>query len=255
MKKFTLLATIFIFLVTLSGCMKMNLKMTIHNDKSMDVEIIEAVPKEVVEEGKAEKELEWIKKNAKPGTNYELYEDDRYKGFKADFKVDSIDTLIKENDDETTMSEVANQEGTMVKFFTIEKVSDGEIYTAVLENDATKDYGDMSELSEDERKVLETLDMKMTVVLPVKPISHNATTVSEDGKTLTWDLTKFTEDITFSFKLKKKTAWIIPVAIISTCAIAVILYAIIKAGRTDEVVMPNNEDENLPVEEKQEEKE
>lgn len=255
MKKFTLLATIFIILVTLSGCMKMNLKMTIHNDKSMDVEIIEAVPKEITEEGKVEEELEWIKKNAKPGTNYELYEDDRYKGFKADFKVDSIDTLIKEDADETTMSEVANQDGTMAKIFTVEKVSDGEIYTAVFENDATDDYGDTSELSEDARKVLETLDMKMTVVLPVKPISHNATTVSEDGKTLTWDLTKVTDDVTFSFKLQKKTDWIIPVAIISTCVIAVVLYAIIKAGRTDEVIMPNTEEENLPEEEKQENKE
>ena len=255
MKKFTLLATIFIFLVTLSGCMKMNLKMTVHSDKSMDVEIIEAVSKEFAEEGEVENQLEVIKKGAQPGTNYELYEDDRYKGLKADFKVDSIDTLVKEDNDETVMSEVANQDGTMSKIFTVEKVSDGEIYTAIFENDATSDYGDTSQLSEDERKVLETLDMKMTVVLPVKPISHNATTVSEDGKTLTWDLTKVTDDITFSFKLQKKTAWIIPVAIISTCVIAVVLYAIIRAGRTDEVVMPNTEEENLEKEEEQKDKE
>ena len=45
-------------------------------------------------------------------------------------------------------------------------------------------------------------DIKFIVTLPNKPISHNATTVSEDGKTLTWDLAdKDTQNIQFEFSL------------------------------------------------------
>ena len=42
-------------------------------------------------------------------------------------------------------------------------------------------------------------DMTLSIKLPVKPTSNNATKVSDDGMTLTWDLTKAT-DIEFEFE-------------------------------------------------------
>jgi|GEM_PF-6285036 len=44
--------------------------------------------------------------------------------------------------------------------------------------------------------------MEFVVTLPVDPISHNATSVSEDGRTLTWNLLSLgSENINFSFEM------------------------------------------------------
>lgn len=58
------------------------------------------------------------------------------------------------------------------------------------------------------------LDMKFTVKLPYKAISNNATTVSNDGKELNWDLTKANEikNLEFQFVLYNTTNIIILVA-------------------------------------------
>ena len=48
-------------------------------------------------------------------------------------------------------------------------------------------------------------DMTLSIKLPVKPISNNATKVSDDGMTLTWDLTKAT-DIDFEFEFDSSAA-------------------------------------------------
>ena len=47
-------------------------------------------------------------------------------------------------------------------------------------------------------------DLEYKVTLPEKPISSNATTVSEDGKTLTWKMTyRKKNSVQYEFKLGK----------------------------------------------------
>lgn len=64
--------------------------------------------------------------------------------------------------------------------------------------------------------------MKYTLELPAKPSKHNATSVSEDGKTLTWDLTTFgpNEKISAEFDLPSRYVfiWI-------TCGAAMLIIA------------------------------
>ena len=47
-------------------------------------------------------------------------------------------------------------------------------------------------------------DLEYKVTLPEKPISSNATSVSEDGKTLTWKMTyRKKNSVQYEFKLRK----------------------------------------------------
>ena len=47
-------------------------------------------------------------------------------------------------------------------------------------------------------------DLEYKVTLPEKPISSNATSVSEDGKTLTWKMTyRKKNSVLYEFKLGK----------------------------------------------------
>ena len=47
-------------------------------------------------------------------------------------------------------------------------------------------------------------DLEYKVTLPEKPISSNATSVSEDGKTLTWKMTyRKKNSVQYEFKLGK----------------------------------------------------
>ena len=45
------------------------------------------------------------------------------------------------------------------------------------------------------------MDLSLVVNLPNKPISHNATNVSNDGKSLTWNLATQQEDVELTFAL------------------------------------------------------
>jgi hypothetical protein len=54
------------------------------------------------------------------------------------------------------------------------------------------------------------ISIKLVVELPNKSISNNATDVSKDGKTLTWNITKST-DIDFSFKFEKNNYMVIAI--------------------------------------------
>ena len=53
----------------------------------------------------------------------------------------------------------------------------------------------------DYTQYLSQMDLSLVVNLPNKPISHNATNVSNDGKSLTWNLATQQEDVELTFAL------------------------------------------------------
>ena len=53
----------------------------------------------------------------------------------------------------------------------------------------------------DYTEALNSMEMNLTVNLPNKPISHNATSVSNNGKSLTWNLVAQQEDVELTFAL------------------------------------------------------
>ena len=68
-------------------------------------------------------------------------------------------------------------------------------------------------------------DITFTVTLPNKPISHNADSVSEDGKTLTWELTTNSQE-TIDFEFNFSSFPLIPV-IIGAAALLIIIIVVI----------------------------
>ncbi len=62
-------------------------------------------------------------------------------------------------------------------------------------------------------------DVKYIVNLPTKAISNNATEVSENGKTLTWDLTQDIGTISYEFAFSNNTVMYIIIGILVVCAI------------------------------------
>ncbi len=65
------------------------------------------------------------------------------------------------------------------------------------------------------------------VTLPTKAINHNATTISEDGKTLTWDLTTPISTISYEFAFANNTILYIiigGVAVVILLGIGIFLY-------------------------------
>jgi len=103
----------------------------------------------------------------------------------ANFKFDSNDNTLNDDEESTTDAVVDGDEG-----------SSG----ASIEGDT----GDLSQMGE---AMSSTLDLKFIVKLPDKPISDNATSKSEDGRELTWKLnTNQTDNIKFEFELNNSGA-------------------------------------------------
>ena len=193
MKKFLLLCCC---VLLLSGCgIKANYVAVINKDKSMDVNIIMAYDDEFIEtmlsfesgsEGDVEytEEQKWqfIEESFSEEEDFESkgysksrYDQDGYKGYSYTVKINNIDEVTgdAEKYDIFGSSENINE----TKMFK----KDGNNYVANIEFESNEEVesGESYNLG---------LDFKYIVTLPNKPISHNATSVSEDGKTLTWDL-------------------------------------------------------------------
>lgn len=101
------------------------------------------------------------------------YENEEYKGLTFTKTFSSIDDLVS-SDANLNFNKLTNTED--IKMFT----NDNGVYSLKL----------FYERSEDEQEISSYMDFKFIVTLPNKPINHNATSISEDEKTLTWDITK-----------------------------------------------------------------
>lgn len=113
-------------------------------------------------------------------------------------KITSIDEVSSSNN--ITVNLVSILEGTKVNEFFTKK---GDTYEANFtwasdtnSNEGTFDLIDIKELQG-------YITYNYEVTLPNKPIKHNANKVSEDGKTLTWELTNTSDNnINYSFSFK-----------------------------------------------------
>ncbi len=113
------------------------------------------------------------------------YETDEYKGMVFTKTFSSIDDLVSD-DAYLNFNKLTNTED--IKMFT--------------NNDGVYSLKMYYEGSEDESSINSYMDFKLIITLPDEPIQNNATTVSEDGRTLTWDLTKLTsKDFILDFKI------------------------------------------------------
>ena len=239
MKKYLIIILSSVLLVT--GCVRQNINMEINNDKSMNLSVILAVDTEFFNEEDGNVNFSDYKEL---GLSSEEYIDGTFKGYRYTKKIDSIDKISKSGDvtyelsklfeekleDSTLFSTTSNLFGSNYKAkFTynsdslndMNQTEDGSVDDS-LDADVDIDTDtDMDTENMDISNYLTNFDLKYVITLPSKSISNNATTVSEDGRTLTWDLTKSdVSNIEFEFEIKNN---IILYAIIGGAALILII--------------------------------
>ena len=125
------------------------------------------------------------------------YDKDGFKGFVYTKEVGSLDEVTKESAKErVNITESLTEEGNVENVVLFTK--SGDTYKSNMKLDMA------SEADSEQTKQLEeygaVIDMSFIVELPTKPISSNADSTENDGKTLKWNMTS-AKNLEFEFKL------------------------------------------------------
>ena len=204
MKKYLRLLVVSVLLIGLTGCVSLDTNVVINKDKSMKFSMKEEIDLSSMtgDEGDEnstvsdETDIEALKTK---GYTVEEYDNEGVKGYKISKKFTSID-------------EATAKDGTETPFIVEKWLDDGNDSNMFSLKDGV--YSANWIMAEDDKKAEEMegvsseflnnlINITYTITLPNKPLSHNATSVSEDGKTLTY-LVKYDENqkmntIKFSF--------------------------------------------------------
>lgn len=236
-KIFILLFTI----VLLTGCVKYDANMEISKDKSMQLSIIYAVDEDLMQGGMLVDDKQ--KSNLiDQGFVVTDYADDMYKGIKLEKSVQNIDTISTTEDTKYSLSSMidTSEEKERKEMFKIERGFFKNKYIAIFEFDQSNSDSNDGIISESQEEMdfelqsaLDNLDLGFRVTIPEKPLSNNATTTENDGKTLIWDLGKnLTTDITFEFELYNMTNIYITIGGIILIVMLIILIIIIRIKKS-----------------------
>ena len=187
MKKISCLLLLFALVACLTGCMRFHTTFTIKKNGKMDVSLLYAMidmsQYSDDESGSSGLTDEQVKEYEKDGWSVKDYTDDGYKGFiiaKDDVSIAELNAMMNKTAENT------NQGG---KF---ELTKDGLVYHLTWQ---IYDNTDKSSMSQVAPYITQSGGyMKFTLNLPSKPVSSNATSTSDNGKTLEWDLLKLDED-------------------------------------------------------------
>jgi len=150
--------------------------------------------------------LEKNKPEEQEGIEVSRYEKNGYYGYQMTYEIENIDDVSTKEKLYTTLFEDLIQDNENNSSNSQKKMmfqKDGDIYSANIKLNETSDNNINANLS------MVGLSLKYTVTLPTKPIEHNADTVSDDGKTLSWNISSLSEkndSIEYSFKLKDAVA-------------------------------------------------
>ncbi len=190
----------------LTGCIRMNVDINIKKNGKADVTILYAVQEALQESGTGslidDDEAEQYKKD---GWTVNDYSDDNYTGYtltKTDVDLSKSD-LLEDSDVNLTKK--------------------GSLYVLDLKLLSEEDMDGMKESA----SMIKSMggSFTVTLTLPKEPVKHNATSVSNEGKTLKWDLLKMDPDDTIhvEFKLANYTFLFVIAAAVLIAAAAVLL--------------------------------
>lgn len=172
-KTLKLFLPIMLMLFILTGCVSINYEITLKEDGTGTVAYIYGIEKSYLEEMETsgEEMTEEMKKNAKSnGYTIESYSDDQIEGFKATKAIKDLSEMSLE--EAFGKEYITDSENNKIK---LEKKGNKTIFSQNAIIDLTKVDSSMA-------------TMKYTIKLPEKVGENNAQEVSEDGKTLTWNL-------------------------------------------------------------------
>ncbi len=181
MRKLWTVILMFFCVTCLTGCMRFNTTVKVKSNGKADITMRYAVSTEFSEEdlsGYMSMPEEEMKKMQEEGWECSEYSEDSYMGYefvKRDVSFEELAGSFNDAGDGTTIN---------ADDFTITK--NGFNYTIdwkVFEDDDISDISSYKSYFD-----MAGGYMNFVLELPVKPLNSNATTISENGKTLTWDL-------------------------------------------------------------------
>ena len=254
MKKAKSFVLLMIMAFLFTGCVKFNTNIEIKKNKSMDMAVIYAVNSSLLSymdnEGKIlsdddKKELE------DEGFTIENYSDDTFTGYKLLKNVKNIDDVSAANDINYSISGLLDDyNANDKKMFKVEKGLFKNTYYANIKFDASDSNLDDNDPSSDKdfdindnnfddgyglpemdfsnmAGLAGNMDLSFKVDLPYKAISNNASSVDNDAKTLTWNLSATNaSNIEFSFYLYNWNTILVLGGIVMATIILVVLLAL-----------------------------
>lgn len=140
--------------------------------------------------------LEDNKPEEQEGLEISRYEKNSYYGYQLTYEIPNIDNVSSDSDVKYVIISDLDSEAKNDKTYPLMFKKDKDTYYANFtpyEADGNNE-GSISMIN---------MSATLKVTLPTKPLEHNANEVSEDGKTLSWNIDSTNSDnIKFSFKLK-----------------------------------------------------
>lgn len=179
MKHIALLLIIMAVSILLTGCVEFNIHMTINKNRTADLDVTLLAPRALLAmEPELEKKYFEEKKDelASQGFTVTDYTEENVVGFQASRKLQSVEEL--------SSLALAGELG--IKDHEVFKVEKG-VLTTTYHLDADIDLRDLF-AEENNMRAFSTPRMRFIITLPVKPLEHNATSVTEDERTLEWTL-------------------------------------------------------------------
>ena len=244
-RSFKVLCLMLVIFMT-SGCMKLNVDMSINKDKSMNLSYVVAFANSLIGQSGTDMALDEsdLKQAEESGFKVENYSDGSMTGYKftKDFlNIDSIsdekETVFDPNTiiDKEKLSDVFTvKKGFLKNTYTL-NISAEETdetsndissdYTTTYTNDSLLEAGDQEDLL----MMLSSMDIKFTINLPSKAISSNASSTSNDGKTLIWNpVTNAStmEKLECSFELYNMTTIYLIVGLVILVIIIIIVFVV-----------------------------
>lgn len=209
MKKIKKIFVLLLLIIVLAGCgMKEEFNLKIEKDKKVGFEVKILMDNEMIDamlsmsENGSEEEKTYTDEErwkyldesdtckTDEGYTCEKITEGNFKGYKMSMKPADIDSVTG-NGEKINLTEMNNFNGSLFK-------KSGDVYSSNFEFKMDSDEGNnYSEYMSQ----MDVVKISFVVTLPNPSISNNADKVSEDGLTLTWDLSPTSgKSIDFSFK-------------------------------------------------------
>lgn len=224
LKLFILVAVSALLLVGLTGCANINYEVKLEKDGSGDVAYIMGYDKNFltsmqvsIEDLKGDNSFDEMKQEAtKEGYTVEEYEDSTTYGFKAYKHVENIQNEFKVMEDSTEEDAIHYE---------------NSLFKTTFSQKANLNLTDLSGEGEEDAlttAIMGQMKISYKIVLPFAVGENNATTVSEDGKTLEWTL-KAGQVNEINFTAEQTN--LVNIAIIAGAILLVLIIIIVIASR------------------------
>ncbi|MBO4234870.1 MAG: hypothetical protein J5928_00295 [Firmicutes bacterium] len=179
-KKIIIIALVIAMMITMSGCIQMVLELDIKEDMSANFDMKVGILKEYSDMMEDMwKDYEGVEKL---GYTVAPYEDDDYTGMEVTGKVKDI---TKQNDISDNF--LSDSQAVFISY-----KEEGGKKIVTLDLPVNSFYGGSEDMSLEEMNEYAKTDIRLVVTFPYDVVEHNATSAS--GRTLTWDISKMTDD-------------------------------------------------------------